>query len=440
MDRSRIGLARAWSFATAALLALVASVVAITVSTTAAQAAAACTGSVSVYGVLADRRMTYTAIDPDNGNLAGVQVSTATLPFLPVAMATLNFNTVLITSPGGVLYRVDIITNSNSLVFNPPVEIAGGWTHDHLASDGHGHLYGTVNGQLIQYVVSRDKPGAAQIGLRKVVGPSGFTVKTLSGAGDDWLIATNSIGELISYSVSAAGATTRHLLDTDGWQSFQSLLSPGGGLYYGRNPDGAMYWYEDDDPADGSGGDISYHLNDPVASRGWTQSILSAVPGTCVAHPTNPLRPKIVSIAKAEVGTTEASCDRYHPSCDAGAIAWCAMFATWVWQTAGISGLPRSQFFAGGLGAWGVDHGLYHSRSGTAQGSPKPGDWAIYGPPSASAGGHVDVVVAVRPDGTLVVVGGNVSNKVAQRTINPATARMGTDNVLISGYVTPPGA
>ena len=407
-----------------------------------ALAQASCSAGVSVYGALDDGRLTYTSINPDNGNLAHVVVSTTNIGFKPVAMATLNFNTILVTSPDAGLYRIDVSTNADSLQFTVSARIEGGWTHKLLTYDGKGHLYGvTAGGQLLQYLVSRDKPGADQIGQRKEIGSGGFTLKTVAAAGDDRLISTTSSGALISYSIDAAGDYTRQELDDNGWSSFENLVSPGGGLYYGKNPDGAMYWYEDDDPADGSGADISYHLDDPVSSRGWTQYLLSANPAICTSvNLGNQLRSKIAKLALNEVGTTESACDRYNSACDAGAIAWCAMFATWTWDAAGISGVPRGQYYADGLGAWGVDKGLFKWRSNSTHGSPKIGDWAIYGQPQAAGGGHVDVVTAVHPDGTLTVVGGNVSDKVSKRTIDPDSARMGADNVLISGYVSPPNA
>lgn len=430
----------------AALLAfsvLLSGIASVAVGPTPAFADASCSGAVSVYGVLPDGRLTYTAIDPSTGNISRVVTSTRTLGFTPKAMATLNFNTILMTSTAGVLYRIDVVTNSASLTFNDPVDVEHGWTHNLLAYDGHGHLYGTTSGgSLLQYLVSRDKPGEAHIGQRQEIGNGGFALKTLAAAGDDRLIATASDGQLISYAISATGTTyTRAQLDDRGWQSFENLLSPGGGLYYGKNPDGAMYWYEDANPADGSGADIAYHLSDPVASRGWTQTLLSADPGTCVATtPTKPLRGKIVTLTTGEVGTGEASCDKYNTACDQGRLDWCAMFATWTWASAGVSGVPRGTFVARALGSWGVERGLFKSRSGTGKGSPKPGDWAIYGAPDGTTGGHVDVVTAVHPDGNLTVVGGNVDNKVTRRVIDPDTARSGGDNVLISGYVSPPGA
>lgn len=161
--------------------------------------------------------------------------------------------------------------------------------------------------------------------------------------------------------------------------------------------------------------------------------ILTAwAPTAAVTHPTT-IRKKIAKLANDEVGARESACDRYHPSCNEGALAWCAMFATWTWQNAGVAGVPRNTFVARALGKWGKDRGLFHS-------TPQVGDWAIYGPPDGKRGGHVDVVVAVHSATEIVVVGGNVSDRVTKRTINPQTARMGEDNVLISGYVSPPGA
>lgn len=408
-----------------------------------ASAAASCAGGVSVYGVLPDGRLSYTTIDPDNGDITHVVVSSRTLGFTAKALATLNFNTLLVTSTSGVLYRVDVVTNSASLTFNDPIDVQHGWTHNLLSYDGHGHLYGTTSGgSLLQYLVSAAKPGTNQIGQRREIGSGGFALKTLAAAGDDRLIATASDGRLISYAVSQTGTTyTRGQLDDAGWQSFENLVSPGGGLYYGKNPDGAMYWYEDDDPADGSGTDIAYHLNDPVASRGWTQYLLSADPAGCTSTtPVKPLRSKIATLATGEVGTTEANCDKYNDGCNHGANDWCAMFATWTWAAAGVANVPRGTWVARGLGEWGVTHDLFKSRTGSSHGSPKIGDWVIYGAPDGGTGGHVDVITAVHPDGTLTVVGGNVSNQVMRRVIDPDTARNGRDNSLISGYVSPPGA
>jgi hypothetical protein len=232
--------------------------------------------SVSLYGALSDGRLTYSAIDSLSGNRTKTVVSTDTVGFVPKTLATLNFNTLLVTSPGGVLYRVDVLTNNTSLQFTPPVEIAGGWTHDLLTFDGHGHLYGIANGTLIQYLVSRDKPGAAQIGQRKEIG-GGFTLKNLTATGDDWLVGVSTGGLLRSYRINADQTWTGATL-AERWGTFDQLVSPGYGLYYGKTPDGALYRYLDHNPYDLSGADLDYFGDDPVDLRGWTQVLLSANP------------------------------------------------------------------------------------------------------------------------------------------------------------------
>ncbi|WP_374109075.1 tachylectin-related carbohydrate-binding protein [Streptomyces sp. CC228A] len=246
-----------------------------------AEAATTCTGTASIYGILPDGRLTYSAINPSNGDLTRVRIG-PDLGFTPKAMATLNFNTVLVTSTTGALYRVDVQTNNTSLVLaGAPVRIAdSGWTHDMLAYDGHGHLYGTTSsGLLLQYTVTEDKPAGSQhIGMRKEI-DSGFALKTLTATGDDRLLATTSGGALYEYVISSSGTWSRNDLKAEGWSAFDQLLSPGAGVYYGRIPtSGAMYWYKDADPTDKSGADIAYHTDDPVSTSGWSQQLLSAQP------------------------------------------------------------------------------------------------------------------------------------------------------------------
>ncbi|MFA7761813.1 peptidase S1 and S6 [Streptomyces sp. NRRL S-448] len=250
-------------------------------SAPAAQAASTCSGAAPIYGILPDGRLTFSTIAPATGELKKALIG-ADLGFTPRAMATLNFNTVLVTSTSGALYRLDVRTNNTSLVLErPPVEIFdSGWTHDKLTYDGHGHLYGTAGGVLLQYLVSQPKPtGSAHIGRRKELG-GGFVLKTLAAAGDDRLLATTSAGALYSYTIGSDGSWDRDDLKTSGWSGFDQVVSPGGGLYYGRIPaTGAMYWYKDADPADGTGTDIAYHNDTPVNAGGWTQELLSAQPG-----------------------------------------------------------------------------------------------------------------------------------------------------------------
>jgi hypothetical protein len=286
---------------TGAMLAAALSVGFLTVSAGAAHAAASCSGDVSLYGVLSDGRLTYTAIAPATGDRVRTLIGPG-LGFTPKAMATLNFNTVLVTSTAGDLYRVDIQTNTNALTLAGVTKIwDGGWTFDKLTYDGHGHLYGTVAGQLHQYVVSEPKPsGPAHIGQHAVIG-TGFVLKTLAAAGDDQLVASTSDGRLLSYKINGVNDWDRGVLAPSGWSAVDSLSSPGGGLYYGRT-NGGMYWYSDADPFDNDGGDLTYHSGDPVDASGWTQSILSASGGNCAYVPDTPPASTLGgSISRSEV-------------------------------------------------------------------------------------------------------------------------------------------
>ncbi|GAB1819601.1 M23 family metallopeptidase [Herbidospora sp. RD11066] len=236
------------------------------------------TGQTSVYGALSDGRLTYTAIDAaTNRRTHGAVTSSATLGFTPKAMATLNFNTILITDTSGKLYRVDVITNSNSLVFNPPVLLASsGWTHDLLAFDG-GRLFGIAGGTLRRYVINAAKPAIGNITSNTLI-DSGFTLKTLTATAPNWILGTTTGGELISYKINGAGSWDRYELRSSTWQVFDHLLSPGGGYYLGHHRDGSMTAYGDANPTDGNGSDISSRAQ--VDSGGWTQTLLSAWPGT----------------------------------------------------------------------------------------------------------------------------------------------------------------
>lgn len=130
------------------------------------------------------------------------------------------------------------------------------------------------------------------------------------------------------------------------------------------------------------------------------------------------------------------NCNYYSPP-HPGAVcaAWCAMFATWVWDIAGVPAVDshvRETYAARALGLIGQGWGTWHTTG------PKLGDWVIWGTPSKAIGGHNDIVVNVRSDGSLDVVGGNVSNKVTKRHVFPGSTK--TNGQPLSGYVSPPGA
>ena len=109
----------------------------------------------------------------------------------------------------------------------------------------------------------------------------------------------------------------------------------------------------------------------------------------------------IVSIANSQVNSDPDRgyfCNPYGP-CE----AWCALFATWVWQQAGIP-IP-SYPFTGNIYDWAAAHGQVLPP--TAR--PLPGDAVLYGtgPSSASTSLHVGLVVQTWPDGAIVTVEGD---------------------------------
>ncbi|MFE7775902.1 CHAP domain-containing protein [Streptomyces sp. NPDC057445] len=362
-----------------------------------------CTGQASVYGILGDDRLTYSAIDSATGNRLKTLVG-PDLGFEPKAMATLNFNTVLVTSTAGALYRVDVLTNNNALELSGVEKIAdSGWTHDKLTYDGYGHLWGTANGILMRYNVSQAKPQGSQHIAQRVEVDSGFVLKTLTAVGQDRLLATTEAGQLYSYKI-VGGSWKRDTLKTEGWSGFNQLVSSGGGFYYGRTSTGGMYWYKDANISDGSGADITYHLNDPVDESGWTQTHLSAAPRTVSCKTVSTLGQDIAKDALNEVGNNFSDYDFDHSR------AWCAEFGKYIWAGNDVDHASELDARAISFREYGLRHGTYRTSA------PKVGDAVLYDTDGSLTDGeanHINLVVAVSADGKQIqTVGGNESRQV----------------------------
>lgn len=118
------------------------------------------------------------------------------------------------------------------------------------------------------------------------------------------------------------------------------------------------------------------------------------------------VRSDIVSTANSQLGIGEdppgSNCTKYGP-CE----AWCALFATWTWQQAGIS-IPQYAF-TGDIYTWGQGKGRAHSTNTGMQ----PGDIVLYGtgPEDTDTSLHTGIVVAVGT-GTITTVEGNSDNQV----------------------------
>ncbi|WP_211370827.1 hypothetical protein, partial [Nonomuraea turkmeniaca] len=146
-----------------------------------------------------------------------------------------------------------------------------------LAYDGNSHLFGIAGGVLRRYTVNAAKPARANILAGELIG-SGFTLKTLTTTASNWLLGTTSSGLLIAYRINGVQDYTRFQLRDATWQVFDSLLSPGGGVYYGHRPEGSMHRYLDHNPHDGNADDLIGQGT--VDTSGWTQTLMSAQPAT----------------------------------------------------------------------------------------------------------------------------------------------------------------
>jgi hypothetical protein len=91
-------------------------------------------------------------------------------------------------------------------------------------------------------------------------------------------------------------------------------------------------------------------------------------------------------------------CNPYGP-CE----EWCALFATWAWEQAGIP-IPRYAF-TGDIWDWAATYGVDLPPTAT----PAVGDAILYGtgPRTTSTSRHVGIVTEVWPDGAIMSVGGD---------------------------------
>ena len=171
---------------------------------------------------------------------------------------------------------------------------------------------------------------------------------------------------------------------------------------------------------------------------------------------------RVVAIAESQVGySTEPSdsyCNKFSAYWDAGTSAcptgetaeeWCADFAAWAWQQAGVHlsyGYGPGQINGGAVSfyEWGVANGEWHPT--TSSYVAAPGDLAIYGlslgaDPSAA---HVAVVTKDAPGQS----GPDVVNGDGDRS-GYSRVETGTDQLQIevgqtaftlAGYVSPPSS
>jgi hypothetical protein len=198
-----------------------------------------------------------------------------------------------------------------------------------------------------------------------------------------------------------------------------------------RTPDGGGYWLA------GAGGGV-YAFGDAV-SYGQSSGIQPTEPVTAiVSTPTGDgywlLEPDAFPVSFSHPGGGSAVvraatsqvegdpdtgyfCNPYGP-CE----AWCALFATWAWEQAGVP-IPRYAF-VGDVYTWAAQHTAVLSPSSV----PSPGDAVLYGtgPQSVASAVHMGIVAQVWPDGAIDTVEGDAG-----------PAPEGHFNVIINGPFLP---
>jgi hypothetical protein len=169
---------------------------------------------------------------------------------------------------------------------------------------------------------------------------------------------------------------------------------------------------------------------------------------------------RIAAIAKSQVGySTEPSssyCNKFSAYWNAGtagcpsgerAEQWCADFAAWAWQLAGVDftyGYDPAQINGAAVSfyEWGVANGEWHPAASGYVASP--GDVAVYGlvlgaDPSAA---HVAIVTDDAPGqrGPDVVNGDGdrTGFSVVETGTGQVRADAGPDDSVLAGYVSPP--
>jgi len=140
-------------------------------------------------------------------------------------------------------------------------------------------------------------------------------------------------------------------------------------------------------------GDSGYWLLEPDGFRYSFANPPGPPPGSTAST--------IVAVAAAQVNADPYPgnfCNPYGP-CE----EWCALFATWVWEQAGVP-VP-SYAFTGDIFSWAAAHTGVLAPTAT----PAPGDAVLYGtgPWSTATSVHVGLVAQTWPDGAVVTIEGD---------------------------------
>ena len=299
--------------------------------------------------------------------------------------------------------------------------------------DGNGYWQVAIDGGIFDYGDARFYGSTGNVRLNQ---PIVAMASTPSGEGY-WLVAADggifdfgdahfygSTGNVKLNSPIVGMASTKDgkgywLVAADG-----GIFQFGDAHYYGspaakgvsdwvsgmaRTPDGKGYWIANANGAVYHYGDAGFYGNNLGTPRTELIAGIAANPKgggywllEPAAFPTGYTHPggggRIVAIASSQIGPdpdTGYFCNPYGP-CE----AWCALFATWVWEAAGIP-IPRYPF-VGDVYNWAATHTA-------VSGTPAPGDLVLYGtgPWNVATAVHMGVVAQVWRDGAIDTIEGD---------------------------------
>jgi hypothetical protein len=262
-----------------------------------------------------------------------------------------------------------------------------------------------------------DAPFDGSTGGITLVQPVVGMAPTPSGNGY-WLVAAD--GGIFSFG-KAGFAGSLGGVPIDGWITGMAADKTGGG-YWLANANGDVYHFGD---ARNLGTNLKTTNTEPIVSIVPTPDSGGYWLLEPDAFPTTFSQPKggnskIVAVAASQIqGDPDPGyfCNPYGP-CE----AWCALFATWVWHTAGVD-IP-SMSFVGSVSDWTGQH----TETLPPTATPSPGDFVYYGtgPDSVYTAVHMGIVAQVWPDGAIDTVEGDAGPGVT-----------GSLNVIINGPYLP---
>jgi hypothetical protein len=177
--------------------------------------------------------------------------------------------------------------------------------------------------------------------------------------------------------------------------------TPDGKGYWLAGSGGAVYWYGDAIPYGGNAGAYPEAPISAIASTGDSAGYWLLEPDAFPTAFSHPATSTVVASAASQIGDFPDAgyfCNPYGP-CE----EWCALFATWAWNSVGVD-IPRYAF-TGDIDTWAAANTEILPPSAR----PASGDAVLYGtgPSSTSTSVHVGIVAQVWPDGAIDTVEGD---------------------------------